>query len=117
MKKIFLLGFLFIGLGNLNGIYNVLNKNFLTKNSLNINVNLAENFVKKESRFCKSSTVVITYDPKLTSYKKLLNVFWKNIDPFDAAGQFCDKGESYRSVTFYKNKMQKNYIEKTIYMM
>jgi methionine-S-sulfoxide reductase len=58
--------------------------------------------------------IEITFDPKLTSYKKLLNVFWKNIDPFDAVGQFCDKGESYRSVAFYRNNAQKNYIKKTI---
>ena len=57
--------------------------------------------------------IEITYDPNLTNYKKLLNVFWENIDPFDAAGQFCDKGESYRSVAFYRNRIQKNYIEKT----
>ena len=58
--------------------------------------------------------IEVIFDPKLTSYEKLLNVFWKNIDPFDAAGQFCDKGESYRSVAFYKNNAQKNYIEKTV---
>ena len=48
--------------------------------------------------------VEITYDPKVLSYKKLLDVFWQNIDPFDAAGQFCDKGKSYRSVIFFSNK-------------
>jgi peptide-methionine (S)-S-oxide reductase len=58
--------------------------------------------------------IEITYDPSLTSYKKLLNVFWKNIDPFDVTGQFCDKGDSYRSVAFYRNRTQKNYIEKTV---
>ena len=58
--------------------------------------------------------IEITYDPSLTSYKKLLNIFWKNIDPFDATGQFCDKGESYRSVAFYQNIMQKKIIEKSI---
>ena len=58
--------------------------------------------------------IEVTYDPSLTSYKKLLNVFWENIDPFDATGQFCDKGESYRSVAFYQNKMQKKLIEKTV---
>ena len=58
--------------------------------------------------------IEVIFDPKLTSYEKLLEVFWKNIDPFDAAGQFCDKGESYRSVAFYRNNAQKNYIEKTI---
>tara|TARA_B110000027_G_C15896848_1_gene202269 strand:- start:110 stop:583 length:474 start_codon:yes stop_codon:yes gene_type:complete len=58
--------------------------------------------------------IEVTYDPNATNYKKLLNIFWENIDPFDATGQFCDKGESYRSVAFYRNKTQKNYIEKDI---
>ena len=59
-------------------------------------------------------TIEITYDPKMTSYKKLLEVFWKNIDPFDKYGQFCDKGKSYRSVIFYKNNEQKKVIQKSI---
>ena len=59
-------------------------------------------------------TIEITYDPKMTSYKKLLEVFWKNIDPFDKYGQFCDKGKSYRSVIFYKNNNQKKVIQKSI---
>ena len=59
-------------------------------------------------------TIEITYDPKMTSYKKLLEVFWKNIDPFDIYGQFCDKGKGYRSVIFYKNNEQKKVIQKSI---
>ncbi len=59
-------------------------------------------------------TIEITYDPKVISYKKLLDVFWKNIDPFDKYGQFCDKGKSYRSVIFYKNNKQKKVIQKSI---
>jgi len=59
-------------------------------------------------------TIQITYDPKMISYKKLLEVFWKNIDPFDKYGQFCDKGKSYRSVIFYKNNNQKKVIQKSI---
>ena len=59
-------------------------------------------------------TIEITYDPKMTSYKNLLEVFWKNIDPFDKYGQFCDKGKSYRSVIFYKNNKQKKVIQKSI---
>ena len=39
---------------------------------------------------------------------------WKNIDPFDEYGQFCDKGYSYRSVAFYENNEQKNLIEKSV---
>ena len=56
----------------------------------------------------------IVYDEDVINYKKLLNFYWKNIDPFDATGQFCDKGFSYRSVIFYKNNDEKNKIEKSI---
>ena len=58
--------------------------------------------------------IEVSYDPKLTSYKELLKVFWVNIDPFDAKGQFCDKGKSYRSVVFYQNIKQKKLIEDSI---
>ena len=58
--------------------------------------------------------IVVYYDPKLTNYEELLKVFWENIDPFDANGQFCDKGKSYRSVAFYQNKAQKKLIEDSI---
>ena len=54
--------------------------------------------------------IEVYYDPKLTSYDELLKEFWINIDPFDANGQFCDKGKSYRSVAFYKNSIQKKII-------
>ena len=59
-------------------------------------------------------TIEITYDPKMISYKKLLDVFWKNIDPFDKYGQFCDKGKSYRSVIFFEDKRQKDIIKKSL---
>ena len=58
--------------------------------------------------------VEIVYDSKITNFENLLNIFWKNIDPFDKAGQFCDKGYSYRSVAFYQNQDQKKLIEKRI---
>ncbi len=58
--------------------------------------------------------IEIIYDPKKTSFSDLLNVFWKNIDPFDKYGQFCDKGKSYRSVVFYENKRQKDVINKSL---
>ena len=58
--------------------------------------------------------IEVYYDPKLTSYEDLLKVFWVNIDPFDAKGQFCDKGKSYRSVVFYQNIKQKKLIENSI---
>jgi peptide-methionine (S)-S-oxide reductase len=58
--------------------------------------------------------IQVFYDPKLTNYKELLKVFWVNIDPFDADGQFCDKGKSYRSVAFYQNLKEKKFIENSI---
>ena len=57
--------------------------------------------------------IEITYDPEIVSYEKLLNVYWRNIDPFDAQGQFCDKGKSYRSVIFFQNKLEKEFINKS----
>ena len=59
-------------------------------------------------------TIEITYDPKKTSYNELLKVYWKNIDPFDKYGQFCDKGKSYRSVIFFEDEKQKNIIKKSM---
>ena len=58
--------------------------------------------------------VEIIYDKKVISFKELLENFWVNIDPFDAYGQFCDKGYSYRSVAFYQNEEEKKLIEKDI---
>ena len=58
--------------------------------------------------------VKIIYDRKVISFKELLENFWVNIDPFDAYGQFCDKGYSYRSVAFYQNDEEKKLIEKDI---
>ncbi len=59
-------------------------------------------------------TIEIVYDPEKTSYKELLDVFWKNIDPFDKYGQFCDKGKSYRSVAFFQNNQEKKLISQSI---
>ncbi len=58
--------------------------------------------------------VEIIYDKEIISFKELLENFWVNIDPFDAFGQFCDKGYSYKSVVFYTNDDEKNLIEKDI---
>ena len=44
--------------------------------------------------------VEVVYDPGEVSYEDLLTTFWHNVDPFDARGQFCDKGPSYRSAIF-----------------
>jgi len=44
--------------------------------------------------------VEIEYDPAVVSYDELLHVFWRNIDPLDDGGQFCDRGASYRTAVF-----------------
>lgn len=44
--------------------------------------------------------VKVTYDPSVVTYRQLVDYYWKTVDPTDARGQFCDKGESYRSAIF-----------------
>ena len=44
--------------------------------------------------------VRITYDPAKVNYKQLVDYFWRTVDPTDAGGQFCDRGESYRTAIF-----------------
>lgn len=44
--------------------------------------------------------VKITYDPDIVTYDELVHYFMRHIDPLDARGQFCDKGDSYRSAIF-----------------
>ncbi len=51
--------------------------------------------------------VRVTYDPDRISYDELLAVFWRNIDPFDDRGQFCDRGSSYRAAVFYGNEAER----------
>jgi|TARA_B110000444_G_C18786839_1_gene570375 methionine-S-sulfoxide reductase len=58
--------------------------------------------------------IEVTYDSKIVTYKKLLDIYWQNIDPFDEIGQFCDKGKSYRSVIFFQNKKQKTIINNSL---
>ena len=53
-----------------------------------------------------AEAVQIVYDPAKISYGELLNVFWHNIDPTNANGQFCDRGNQYRSEIFYANAEQ-----------
>ena len=57
--------------------------------------------------------IEITYNSNVISYENLLDIYWKNIDPFDSAGQFCDKGKSYRSVVFFQTQLEKELIEKS----
>ena len=78
---------------------------------------ITENPTYKEVTYGKTGhfeVVEVIYDKDIISYEELLNNFWVNIDPFDAYGQFCDKGYSYRSVAFYKSDEEKKLIERDI---
>ena len=55
----------------------------------------------------------VVYDDRQTSYEKLLHVFWRNIDPFNPRGQFCDKGSQYRAAIFVQDDSQRKAAEKS----
>jgi peptide methionine sulfoxide reductase msrA/msrB len=57
--------------------------------------------------------VEVIYDPARVTYQKLLNVFWRQINPTDAGGQFVDRGSSYKSAIFYSNEEQNKLAEKS----
>lgn len=50
--------------------------------------------------------VLVRFDPERISYPTLLRSYWRNVDPFDAGGQFCDRGSSYRPVIFTEGAKQ-----------
>ncbi|ALS26473.1 peptide-methionine (S)-S-oxide reductase MsrA [Paenibacillus cisolokensis] len=54
-----------------------------------------------------AEAVQITFDPNVFPYTKLLDIFWQQIDPTDAGGQFHDRGDSYRTAIFYHNEEQR----------
>jgi len=55
--------------------------------------------------------IEITYNPDKVNYQALLDYYWVNIDPFDAKGQFCDRGTSYLSAIFVANKKERKQAE------
>jgi len=57
--------------------------------------------------------VEITYDASIVSYQELLDHYWVNIDPFDAAGQFCDKGPSYLAAIFVSTPDERRLAEQS----
>jgi peptide-methionine (S)-S-oxide reductase len=60
-----------------------------------------------------AESVQVTYDPKKASYEKLLEAFWRNIDPLTPDAQFCDAGSQYRTAVFYHDETQKRLAEKS----
>jgi len=53
-----------------------------------------------------AESVEVTFDPRKVSYKKLLDVYWHNIDPTTVDRAFCDYGHQYRSVIFFNGPEQ-----------
>lgn len=58
-----------------------------------------------------AEAVEVVYDPAKVTYEKLLDIYWSNIDPTDAGGQFHDRGDSYRTAIFYTTEEQKQLAE------
>jgi peptide methionine sulfoxide reductase msrA/msrB len=58
--------------------------------------------------------IQITYDPGIISYRSLLEIFFKQIDPTDGQGSFVDRGDHYRSAVFFHTEAQRNQAEETI---
>lgn len=57
--------------------------------------------------------VQITFDDEIITYEQLLEIFWQQIDPTDAGGQFFDRGESYTTAIFVHNELQQELAEKS----
>ncbi|HET9701936.1 MAG TPA: peptide-methionine (S)-S-oxide reductase MsrA, partial [Burkholderiales bacterium] len=60
-----------------------------------------------------AEAVEVVYDPTQVSYQKLLEVFWRNIDPTTGDRQFCDVGNQYRPEIFVQDEAQKQAAEKS----
>jgi peptide-methionine (S)-S-oxide reductase len=60
-----------------------------------------------------AEAVEINYDPSKVSYQKLLEAFWRNIDPVTPNAQFCDHGSQYRSAVFYGTEEEQRLSEES----
>ena len=61
-----------------------------------------------------AEVVRVVYDPTVLTYAQVLHIFWRNIDPFDSRGQFCDKGRQYRPAVFPMSGAQRAQAEADI---
>jgi len=60
-----------------------------------------------------AEVVEVTYDPSKITYEQLLEIFWRNVDPFQKDAQFCDRGSQYRSAIFYRGDAQRKAAEES----
>tara|TARA_B100000965_G_scaffold108250_1_gene89477 strand:+ start:614 stop:1216 length:603 start_codon:yes stop_codon:yes gene_type:complete len=58
--------------------------------------------------------VLVNYDPELVSLSEIYRLYFRNIDPLDGGGQFCDRGNSYKPVIFFENLEEKNEASKAL---
>ena len=61
-----------------------------------------------ENHYGHQEAVFVIFDNEKISYESLLRNYWRNVDPFDGRGQFCDRGDSYRPLIFTKGDEQKS---------
>ena len=61
---------------------------------------------KQESEYVEA--VQIVWDPSQITFEELLNLYWQQIDPTDSAGQFSDRGPSYRAIIFIITKSKRS---------
>ena len=52
--------------------------------------------------------VLVNYDSEVVTLSEIYRLYFRNIDPLDGGGQFCDRGDSYRPVIFFENEEEKN---------
>jgi peptide-methionine (S)-S-oxide reductase len=60
-----------------------------------------------------AEAIQVIYDPDKITYGQLLEVFWRNVDPTDGGGQFCNRGSQYRTAIFYYDDEQKRLAERS----
>jgi peptide-methionine (S)-S-oxide reductase len=61
-----------------------------------------------------AEAVQVVYDPAKVTYQELLEVFWRNVDPLDSGGQFCDRGDAYRTAIFVHDDEQRRLAERSL---
>lgn len=66
-----------------------------------------------DGRTGHAESIEVTYDPTKVTYQKLLDAFWRNVDPVTPNAQFCDHGNQYRSVVFYTTDEEKQFSEES----
>ncbi len=89
----------------------------VTKTTSGFSGGKSENPTYKQVTFGRTGhreALEVHYDNSKVTYQQLLTIFWRNIDPLDDGGQFCDRGSSYRSAIFYANEEQRKQAEASL---